>query len=406
MKNSKFNSIIKLNTSHYAIFNTLTEKYFLFEDKDYKDLTSVLSSSFFSDTFSEKKNIFYDKCISNNFIIDDNDDELLDYTKKEKEYNDNTKFNITLYNNEHNSNSFTFWVNLTNKISNLVQKVSKEYKKLEICWLFTGEYTNFKFLSILTDRFESICKRNNCCYSASLLINDIFPEHLETLLNKLVIDNIEIDVTSCSKEVTDNISKNINLIFEIKNHVEMKLIINLYDDDVYNINNLLKQIKYEYRKNINILFLNHLKFSTEIFLYRMYLTSINLGYKFSYLDKYSSLVSSFKSNSYCIDSDLNIASCVAAAKANDFFAKLEGDGEINIYNKPLYLRYLNTSTLDNYKCTCCPELPICLANYPYYRVNSRFLCIKELYDDLTLEQKIKLKILSDIVETKTLPQII
>lgn len=406
MKNSKFNSIIKLNSSYYAIFNTLTEKYFLFKDEDLKDLTSVLSSSIFLDTFSETKNIFYDKCVTNKFLIDDNEDELSDYSRKFKAYNDDSKFNITLYNNGNNSNNLTFWLELTNIISKLVQKASQSYKKIKVSWMYTKEYTDFKFLTIITDRFSAICSKNNCIYSSSLLINDVFPEHLEKMMDRLMVETVEIDLSTFSEDKSASIAKNINLIFNIKKDVKLKLIIKLYDDTVLNIHTLLKSIDYENRAKISLHFYNGLTYSPQLFLYKMYMMSISLGYKYSYLDTVSSFISSLKKNSFCIDSDLNISSCVAAAKAHDYFAKLEDDGTLNIFNNSLYSRYLDQSAIDNYKCAYCPELPICPANYPYYRSTSRFLCIKDLYNDLTLDQKIKLKILNDIVQTKTLPQLL
>ena len=154
-----------MDSEYYVIFNTLTEKYFLFRDAELKDLTSVLSSSIFLDTFSKKKNIFYDKCVSNKFIIDDNEDEIADCIEKFKAYNDNSKFNITFFNNKNNSNSLTFWLDLTNKISKIVQKSSVSYKKFQLSWLYTKKYTDFKILKILTDRLYAICRENNCIYS-------------------------------------------------------------------------------------------------------------------------------------------------------------------------------------------------------------------------------------------------
>lgn len=406
MKNSKFNSIIKFNSEYYVIFNTLTEKYFLFRDAELKDLTSVLSSSIFLDTFSEKKNIFYDKCVSNKFIIDDNEDEIADCIEKFKAYNDNSKFNITFFNNKNNSNSLTFWLDLTNKISKIVQKSSVSYKKFQLSWLYTKKYTDFKILKILTDRLYAICRENNCIYSSSLLINNVFPDNLEKILDRLSIDSVEIYLSTFNEDTAFSVAENINLLFKIKKDIKIKLIIKLYDDIVLNVHTLLQLIHYQNRDKIKLHFLNSLTFSPELFLYKMYIKSINLGYRYSYLDTAPSFISSLTKNSLCIDSELNISSCIVAANANDYFAKLDDNGSINIFNNSLYCQYLDQSIIDNYRCACCPELPICPANYPYYRSRSRFLCIRDLYNDLTLEQKIKLKVLNDVVLTKTLPKLL
>lgn len=416
MKLSNYN--LKLDFDNkYAIYNTLSRKYVLFDNTEENYINNLLDNMN-KDEYEIKEIEILKKFLKNGIVIEDNLNEIgkVSYLFNKTKYQDRRFILIispTLdcnfrcpYCFEERRNSYISDETIDNLIA-FVKKVAKEVNTLQVCW-FGGEPTlQFEKIKKMTKIFKEICENEGCNYSSTMTTNGyLFNDERINDLNDFNIKRIQITLDG-DKEIHnqkrpladgsgtfDKILENINKI--VDKDIPLYLRINVDENNADSIPKLFDLIPESKREKITINMCNIFQNDEYVNLFPLYKIAIDKGFRFEFSRKQLQICEGSFINSITVQPDGKITPCQMCSEKGFNFGSIGKDGRLLLKNESEFYRFRATSALDNEECKKCSRFPLCLGGCYFNRYKDNTVCIATNKGEQEFLNMIKLEIYSDL----------
>jgi len=416
MKLSNYN--LKLNFDNkYAIYNTLTRKYVLY-DKSEENYINNLLDNMNKGKYEIKEIDILKKLSKNGIVIEDNLDEIqkVTYLFNKTKYQDRRFILIispTLdcnfrcpYCFEERRNSYISDEIIDNLIA-FVKKIAKEINTLQVCWFGGEPMLQFEKIKNMTKIFKEICENEGCSYTSTMTTNGyLFNDERINALNDFNMKRIQITLDG-DREIHnqkrpledgsgtfDKILENINKI--VDKNIPLFLRINVDKNNVDSIPKLFDFIPENKRGKVTINMCNIFQNDEYTNLFPLYKIAIDKGFKFEFPRKQLQICEGSFINSITIQPDGKITPCQMCSEKGFNFGSIGKDGKLLLKNESEFYRFRATSALDNEKCKDCSRFPLCLGGCYFNRYKDNTVCISTNKGEQEFLNMIKLEIYSDI----------
>ena len=348
MKLSNYN--LKLDFDNkYAIYNTLSRKYVLFDNTEENYINNLLDNMN-KDEYEIKEIEILKKFLKNGIVIEDNLNEIgkVSYLFNKTKYQDRRFILIispTLdcnfrcpYCFEERRNSYISDETIDNLIA-FVKKVAKEVNTLQVCW-FGGEPTlQFEKIKKMTKIFKEICENEGCNYSSTMTTNGyLFNDERINDLNDFNMKRIQITLDG-DKEIHnqkrpladgsgtfDKILENINKI--VDKDIPLYLRINVDENNADSIPKLFDLIPESKREKITINMCNIFQNDEYVNLFPLYKIAIDKGFRFEFSRKQLQICEGSFINSITVQPDGKITPCQMCSEKGFNFGSIGKDGRL------------------------------------------------------------------------------
>lgn len=408
MKISRYVTEIKINDFKKMLYNTLSRQYYVYGVEDSGRVSNFLLN-LNKGVYTEEEIELFRVLLNKKIIIQDAIDELneLEYLENSARYQENV-YKIMVY----ATNACNFRCayctqshvakrlkeDVENSIIRLVEKQARRCKRVEIDW-FGGEplleYDKVCHVLMLAN---NICIQQKCALSASITTNGYLlnPDRVKEL-RQLNVKSMQITLdgnktTHDKRRVLVNgegtfdiIHK--NLIIVLEEGIFVTLRINVDEENIDDISVLLDSIPEKYRKQVMVSVCNVFQNEEKVSSFNLLKQAIDKGYVYGdRKNRYSGCHASLK-NAVVIDTDGSILLCSNADEAEKRMGYLNEKGDICIERKADYYKLHTVTAIDNPKCKECIELPFCIADCKYMRLEDNVTCLGKKGDGLSLEER-------------------
>lgn len=417
MKLSQFNLMVEVDTNQTAYYNTLTRDYFLMDKADYETVNGLVQN-LHRDSYTEEEAAIILDLTKNKFILHDGYDEIEKIRNHENAVKTQEKSQIIVFKTTLDCNLRCTYcyqehdpICMDDKIEaemiQYVTEASKRCKQIVFVWFGGEPLLEADRMKAMSRKMIDICNENNCDYHAAMttngyLLNDNLLNSLESMKIKkmqITLDGIakHHDVTRPHMDGsgTFDVIYN-NIIKALKLNLKLTLRINVNQDNYLEIVNLLDMIPMDLREHVRISMANWFQNKDKMSLYSIYQASIDKGYRYARTSNEFNLCERNFDNSISVLPNGNVVNCSQKCKATDVFGRLK-DGKLIIENEEAANKAANRGSItDNERCRKCIELPICMGGCVDARMKDPTYCAKFVPDGLTILEKVKLHVLSDL----------
>jgi uncharacterized protein len=416
MKLSRFNYIIK-DKEKNILFNTFSKQYVAYDNNYHDKMENILN--LVKDNKVQNENIELTKeLISKGLIIDDSINELdkIKFNELKHLFQDevfyltiqptlNCNFGCTYcYEKRRNERMDNEAVN---KTINLVKKLTKHVKKLEVIWYGGEPSLEMDTIKLLTNEFKKICKENCCKYKAVMVSNGyLLTENILDELINLSVELVQITIDGTKEYHNSQRPLNSgvgtfdvvinNLITALDKGLKITFRINVSNENFSSVEELFDIIPLQYRKNVNMSICNVFQNNPKINLFTLYKKAIDKGYGYFNKDLKVSKCQSCCKNSITIEPNGNLAMCSPLSEIGKGKGKISNDGDLILFDKALYYNLMAQSVTSNDLCNKCTLLPMCMGGCRYKKITSPSKCTGKDVDGMSIEERIFLIYYNDI----------
>jgi uncharacterized protein len=416
MKLSNYN--VKLDVdNNYAIYNTVSRKYVLYDDSKKEYIDSILNN-INKDKYEINEGEILKKFIKNGIIIEDNLDESekVTYLFNKTKYQDRRFILIvspTLdcnfrcpYCFEERKNSYIS-DEVIKDLIDFVKKISKEVNTLQVGWFGGEPMLQFEKIKKMTKIFKEICENEGCNYCSTMttngyLFNDERINDLDDFNMKRIQITLDGDREFHNKKrpladgsgTFDKILENINKI--VDKDIPLYLRINVDKDNAESIPKLFDLIPENKREKIIVNMCNIFQNKEDVNLFPLYQIAIDMGFSFKFSRKQFQICEGSFINSITVQPDGIITPCQMCSERGFDFGSIGKDGRLLLKNESEFYKFRSTSALDNEKCKECNRLPLCLGGCYFKRYKDNTVCVATHKGGKEFWDIIKLEIYSDI----------
>jgi len=402
-----------------AVYNTISRKYVLF-DGSKKEYVNSLLKDLSRDKYEVSEGELLKEFIRAGIIVDDNLNEFdkITYLFNKVKYQENRFILIispTLdcnfrcpYCFEERRDSY-ITDEAVEGVIELVKKVSKKVKVLQVCWFGGEPMLQFEKIKTMTKVFKEICEKEGVSYCSTMttngyLLNDELIEELKALGIKkfqITLDGHRefhnkkrplADGSGTFDKVLENIIK------ASRKDIAVTLRINVDKENANSIPELLDSIPEDIRKKVGVNICNIFQNKEMVPLAEYFKTALNKGFQFRFFRKNYEICEGTFINSITVQPDGKITPCQMCNEKGFHFGKLRKDGSMNITKPSEFYKFRTTSAIDNESCKKCSKFPLCLGGCYYNRYKNNKACVGTNYGGIELEDFIRLEIYNDVAQ--------
>lgn len=417
MKLSQFNLMVGISPNETALYNTLTRNYFLLDSTKFETVNGLIQNLHRKDYTEEEADVIVN-LTKNRFIMHNGVDEIEKIRNREEAVKTQQYAQVIILKTTLDCNFRCIYcyqehdpIRMDDKLQEdmiqYVTEASKKYKRISFVWFGGEPLLELDRMKIMSQKLIDICNENDCEYTAAMttngyLLNDDILNNLEAMRIKKA--QITLDGTAIHHNLArphmdgsgtfDVIYHNILKILSLD--VDLTLRINVNPDNYLEIENLLDMIPTEMRSKVRVCMANWFQTKPKLSLYSIYKAAIEKGYSYLGTRNNFSICERTFDNMISVLPNGELVSCSEECKRTAAFGKLE-NGAIIINDEAAAFKAENRASItENERCRNCIELPMCMGGCVQARLKKPNYCAKFVPDGLSVEEKAKLHIFSDL----------
>lgn len=284
------------------------------------------------------------------------------------------------------------------KIISLIEEKSKKYPRIQIDWFGGEPLLEYDRICTMMRGMLEICERNNCDLIGTITTNGyLLDENRIKILHKLNIHAMQITIDGNREkhnttrklagggETYDTIVKNVLKV--LQEGIRITLRINIDEQNRNNAMQILNEIPQIYRAKVYVCFSNVFQNKEKISMYDLIRNAMDLGYYAHERWNDFTRCHACYNNSAIIDTDASVLLCTNTSNDEERLGFIDNAGNVCIEKCNTYYRFQNLSALDNEQCQKCKELPFCVGDCKYARMQNNIVCKGRGPDGLTLEER-------------------
>ena len=413
MKISQFTKLVDIDNRISILYNTFSRQYItLLPEK--REMVLKFLGEINKGLYSKEEIEIFSEMTKKKIIVFDEENEV----KQIEELENNAchrkdKFQIVIYTTNQCNFRCVYCTqehiqknlekDTIEQIIELIASIAKEVDEIELNW-FGGEpllqYENIVRILKITNE---ICEQNHCICSSNVVTNGYLlnRKRLEEL-RKLNVKQMQITVDGNKKlhdkqrilingrETYDIILNNICMALE--SGIKVTLRVNVGGKITLDV---LDEIPIKYRKDVVVSIANIFQNKNKISTYEMAKQAIRKGYR--YQGRYNSCAKCIanQQNSLYIDADGRILLCSNICTDEKAIGKLQKKGKVEYSDKGKKKKLQSVSTVQNEQCRKCIELPLCIGDCKYWRMDQNDRCLGKRPDGMTLEERARIDYYDD-----------
>lgn len=426
MKVSKYTLEVAIDENVSMLYNTVSRKYYVYDNKNRENVLRFLQE-INKGSYDKKELELFREFTKNGLIVQDSVDERkkLECLENSARYQEQ-RYKILIYVTDACNFRCTYCIQehkvhimedaVLDSILKHIEKMSQHVKCIEIDWFGGEPLLEYQKIRNTMKKAIEICARNGCSIKGTMATNGyLLTEEMLVEMVQLHISQMQITVDG-NKETHDKrriladgtgtfdkIIENINAA--IKMGIRVTLRINIDEQNKDDIGEVLGRLLPDYREKISVsianLFQNKERYST----YELLKQAIGAGYVVhNRWNTYWHCHACLK-NAIVIATNGDIRLC-SNSDSEKRMGYLQEDGNIHIERSGDYWKLMGVTARENPECRNCIELPFCIADCKYNRMNGNETCVGKQADGLTLAERARLDYYSDITMNKRTEEVL
>lgn len=413
MKISKFTKLVNINSQTSILYNTFSRQYItLLPEKKEKILNFLKEIN--RGVYSEEEIKIFSELTKKKIIVFDEENEIERIRELEyKACHRNDKFEIVIYatnrcnfrcaycTQEHVEKNLK--KETIEQIIEFIEKTAENVDEIELNWFGGEPLLQYNDIVKILKRANAVCEKYHCVCSSNIVTNGYLLDRKKLMeLRQLNVKQMQITVDG-NREIHDRqrilingkgtydiILKNVCMALEIG--IKVTLRVNIGEEIALEV---LDQIPIKYRERVVVSIANIFQNKSKISTYEMAKQVIEKGYR--YQGRYNSYAKCMasKSNSLYIDTDGSILLCSNTRTDENAIGKLQKNGMLEYSDIEKKKKLQAVSILQTEQCKNCIELPLCIGDCKYWRMNHNDKCSGKRADGMTLEERAKIDYYDD-----------
>lgn len=427
MKGSFYNVFVDYDNERTILYNTRNRKYKVLTKIQAHEVAKVLGNLNRSEYTQEEAHLITE--LSKLEMVLPNDVNELAWIKKkenamkEQETNYMTIFKATMDCNyrcvyclqPHTPHRVSEEV-IQGTINHLKEK-AKTFKRISFLWFGGEPLLEYDVLKRITLDVSETCQEYDCTLMGRITTNG-YLLNVERIkeIEKLGVKSIQITLDG-DRETHDfsrphkNGEGTFDTILEnvlevLKTDIKLILRVNVHENNMHNIINLLEKIPVEKRSRIILALSNWFQTIPKISLYGLYKEALEMGYKYPNTSNGFNVCESSYNHMVSILPTGKVVMCSEGYEDEDGFGEIQKDGSIQMTNSDVFNTFKSVSSAtDRPMCIRCKELPMCMGGCMKARMKNSYNCARAVPDGLSLEEKIKIHYLNDLIHTEGVAEV-